>query len=284
MFKKPRKPETLPHALPDIPEGRWVKCPSCKHLLYRTQLERALWVCPFCGLHFRIPAEHYAILLLDEDSWESTDFNLLSQDPLQFPEYQTKLQRAQKHTGLKDAAKVYRGTLEGHPVILFTTDFRVLAGSMGSVVGEVFVRAARLSLHECKPFLALTASGGGARMQEGIIALMQMAKTTAAVREIHEAGIPYINILTDPTMGGVMASFASLGDILIAEPGALLGFAGPRVIQQTIRQKLPKGFQRSEFLLEHGMIDMVVPRHRLKTTLGGILSILWGDRHGRSSS
>ncbi len=282
MFKKPRKPEAPPQELPDIPEGRWIKCPSCKHLLYRTQLERALWVCPFCGLHFRIPAERYTRLLLDEGSIEATDFGLQSRDPLGFPDYPAKLERAQKRTGLRDAAMVYRGTLAGIPVILFTTDFRILAGSMGSVMGEVFVRAARLSLKERRPFLALTASGGGARMQEGILALMQMAKTTVAVRELHEAGIPYINILTDPTMGGVMASFASLGDILIAEPGALLGFAGPRVIQQTIRQKLPKGFQRAEFLLEHGMVDLVVPRHRLRSTLAGILEIVW--HHGGSSA
>lgn len=282
MFKHPRKPQELMEQ-PDIPEGRWIKCPGCKHLLYRTQLERALWVCPFCGLHFRIPAETYARILLDEDPPpEATDFGLVSVDPLGFPEYAEKLAQAQKRTGLRDAAMVYGGNLGGIPVVLFTTDFRVLAGSMGSVVGEVFVRAARKAIHERKPFLALTASGGGARMQEGILALMQMAKTTVAVRELNEAGIPYINILTDPTMGGVMASFASLGDLLIAEPGALLGFAGPRVIQQTIRQKLPRGFQRAEFLLEHGMLDLVVPRHKLKNTLKTLLELVWN--HGGSSA
>ena len=278
MFKRPRKPKELAEQ-PEIPEGRWIKCPACKHLLYRGQLERTLWMCPFCGLHFRIPAETYARILLDEEPPpEKTDFGLVSADPLGFPEYREKLARAQKRTGLRDAAMVYAGHLEGLPVVLFTTDFRVLAGSMGSVVGEVFVRAARKAIHERKPFLALTASGGGARMQEGILALMQMAKTTVAVRELDEAGIPYINILTDPTMGGVMASFASLGDILIAEPGALLGFAGPRVIQQTIRQKLPRGFQRAEFLLEHGMVDLVIPRHRLKATLKNLLELVWEGR------
>jgi len=279
IFRKPRKPHPTPQ--PDIPEGLWIKCPGCKELIYRLQLEENLWVCPQCGLHFRIPPDAYIQFLFDGGIPEDIlGMNLYAEDPLEFPQYQEKLERARKRTGQPDAALVYTGKIGGIPVVLFATDFRVLAGSMGSVVGELFVRGARLAIERKTPFLALTSSGGGARMQEGILALMQMAKTTVAVNELQDAGILYINLLTDPTMGGVMASFAALGDLLIAEPGALLGFAGPRVIQQTIRQKLPPGFQRAEFLLEHGLVDLVVPRKELKSTLELILRLLWGENHG----
>ncbi len=261
------------------PDGLWYKCDNCGEILYRAQLERNLWVCPNCGYHFRIGALKYKEIFLDNSKFEEEIApNLESLDPLDFPDYKAKIEKSQRKTGLKEAAIAGVGLIGGKKVVVFITDFGFMGGSMGSVVGEKFYRAARRAIELKIPLISITASGGGARMHEGIISLMQMVKTSLASLELDEAGIPYIVILTHPTMGGVMASFASLGDILIAEPNALLGFAGPRVIKDTIRQELPKGFQRSEFLLEHGMIDMVVPRTELKEKLVTILDILEGNK------
>jgi len=221
------------------------------------------------------------ILFDDGDFIEHFARDLESGDPLDFPGYKEKLERAKAKTGLKEAALSGLARINGKEVVFFLTDFRFLGGSMGSVYGEIFYRAAQEAIKRNIPFISLTSSGGGARMHEGIFSLMQMVKTTVAVVEMEEKGIPFISVLADPTMGGVMASFASLGDIIIAEPGALLGFAGPRVIQQTIKQDLPPGFQRSEFLLEKGFVDMVVPRKELKSVLSKLLDILGGE-NGRS--
>ena len=273
MFFRRTKP--LDGKRKELPEGLWEKCNNCGEIIYKAQLEKNLWVCPSCNYHFRIGAQEYIKILLDDGFEEEIAPQLSPLDPLNFPNYMKKLEQSEKKTGLKDAAMAGVGNLKGKKIVLFLTDFHFMGGSMGSVVGEKFVRAVEKALKLRMPFVALTASGGGARMHEGAISLMQMAKTTVSVLELEEAKIPYITVLTDPTMGGVMASFASLGDILIAEPYALLGFAGPRVIRDTIKQELPKGFQRSEFLLEHGLLDKIVPRKELKNTLSKILDILW---------
>jgi acetyl-CoA carboxylase carboxyl transferase subunit beta len=270
-----RRKKPLDGKRKELPEGLWEKCGNCGEIIYRAQLEKNLWVCPRCNFHWRIGAREYVKILLDDGFEEEIAPDLESLDPLNFPEYREKIKQSSKRTGLKDAALAGVGNLKGRRVVLFLTDFHFMGGSMGSVVGEKFVRSVKRAIELKVPFIALTASGGGARMHEGVISLMQMAKTTVSVLELEEAGIPYINILTDPTMGGVMASFASLGDILIAEPNALLGFAGPRVIRDTIKEELPKGFQRSEFLLEHGLIDRIVPRKELKNTVSKVLDILW---------
>ncbi len=258
----------------ELEEGLWLKCESCGEILYRRELEQAYWICPKCNFHFRVGHKTYIKLLLDEERLEEIDKGLVPSDPLNFPKYKEKYKENVKKTGMEEGIISGRAAIAGIPVIFSATDFAFMGGSMGSVVGEKVARAARLSLEERKPFVMLTASGGGARMQEGIFSLMQMAKTSAEVALLRKAGIPYINILTHPTMAGVMASFASLGDVIIAEPGALLGFTGSRVIEQTIGEKLPPGFQRSEFLMEHGFIDIVCPRGELRNTLAKVLSIL----------
>jgi len=279
LFKKRKKIEGEKK---DIPEGLFLKCEKCGELFYKNQLEKNLWVCPKCSFHFRVGVDFYKKILFDDgDFIEQFATDLESQDPLNFPGYKEKLERAKAKTGLKEAAISGLARINGKEVVFFLTDFRFLGGSMGSVYGEIFYRAAQEAIKRNVPFISLTSSGGGARMHEGIFSLMQMVKTTVAVVEMEEKGIPFISVLADPTMGGVMASFASLGDIIIAEPGALLGFAGPRVIQQTIKQDLPPGFQRSEFLLEKGFVDMVVPRKELKSVLSKLLNILGGE-NGRS--
>jgi len=279
LFKKRKKIEGEKK---DIPEGLFLKCEKCGELFYKNQLEKNLWVCPKCSFHFRVGVDFYKKILFDDgDFIEQFATDLESQDPLNFPGYKEKLERAKAKTGLKEAAISGLARINGKEVVFFLTDFRFLGGSMGSVYGEIFYRAAQEAIKRNIPFISLTSSGGGARMHEGIFSLMQMVKTTVAVVEMEEKGIPFISVLADPTMGGVMASFASLGDIIIAEPGALLGFAGPRVIQQTIKQDLPPGFQRSEFLLEKGFVDMVVPRKELKSVLSKLLNILGGE-NGRS--
>ena len=279
MLFRSRKPEDLKPR--EIPSGKWLKCKKCGELLYLPKLEENLHVCPHCGYHFRIGIPDYLRILTDTGDFDrEIAADLESKDPLNFPQYPEKVLKSQKKTGLREAARVGEATVGGYKTVLFLTDFRFLGGSMGSVVGEKFVRGVRHALEHHLPFVSLTASGGGARMHEGILSLMQMAKTVVGVVELQEARLPYITILADPTMGGVMASFASLGDIILAEPGALLGFAGPRVIRDTIKQQLPPGFQTSEFLLEHGMIDRVVPRHELKETLIRLFNLL-GVRHGR---
>ncbi len=280
MLFRSRKPKELKPR--EIPSGKWLKCKKCGELLYQPKLAENLYVCPHCGYHFRIGIPEYLTILTDSGDFDrEIAADLASVDPLEFPQYPEKIQKSQAKTGLQEAARVGEATIGGYKTVLFLTDFRFLGGSMGSVVGEKFVRGVRHALEHRLPFVSLTASGGGARMHEGILSLMQMAKTVVGVVELQEARLPYITVLADPTMGGVMASFASLGDIILAEPGALLGFAGPRVIRDTIKQQLPPGFQTSEFLLEHGMIDRVVPRHELKETLVRIFNLL-GVRHGGS--
>lgn len=268
--KKPSKPESKP----DIPNGLWLKCESCGEILYRKELENNLWICPSCNFHFRISPQKYLSLLLDDAKLEEFNKDMESCDPLDFPKYKEKLKESQKKTGLKEGVLTGYASIGNIKIVFGITDFGFMGGSMGSVVGEKIARLFRKAIEEKLPCVVLTSSGGGARMQEGILSLMQLVKTSAEVGIIHKNGIPYINILTHPTMAGVMASFASLGDILIAEPGALLGFTGPRVIEQTIGEKLPEGFQRAEFMLKHGLVDIVVSRKELRNTLITILRIL----------
>ncbi len=255
----------------DIPDGVWLKCPSCGEILYRKEWEKNLYVCSKCDYHFRIKSDEYIKILLDEDSFEEMDKDMDSVDPLKFKGYQDKLKKSKQKTGLKDALRYGKGAINGIPVSFSIMDFGFIGGSMGSVVGEKFVRSVKLAIENNVPLISVTASGG-ARMYEGILSLMQMAKTSAALVKLREKRLPYIVIWMDPTTAGVMASFASLGDILIAEPGALLGFAGPRVIKQTIGQDLPEGFQSSQFMLEHGMVDMVVHRKDIKETVSKLLT------------
>lgn len=258
----------------DLKDGLWLKCDSCGEILYRRELDQSHWICPKCNFHFRVGHKTYIKLLLDDAKLDEVDNGLVPTDPLHFPKYKEKYRASKKKTGMEEGIISGRAKIHGIDVIFSATDFAFMGGSMGSVVGEKVARAARLALKERKPFVMLTASGGGARMQEGILSLMQMVKTSAEIALLKQAGIPYINILTHPTMAGVMASFASLGDVIIAEPGALLGFTGPRVIEQTIGEKLPPGFQRSEFLLEKGFVDIVCSRRDLRDTLGRVLSLL----------
>ena len=261
-----------------VPEGLWIKCDGCSAVLYRSELERNLDVCPKCSHHMRIGARRRLQIFLDDDSGKEIAATLEPVDVLKFRDskkYRDRLNIAQKATGEKDALVVMQGTLQGLPVVAAAFEFRFMGGSMGAVVGERFVRAAEHCLKEQCPLVCFSASGG-ARMQEALFSLLQMAKTSAALGRLSEAGIPYISVLTDPTMGGVSASFAMLGDINIAEPKALIGFAGPRVIEQTVRETLPEGFQRSEFLLEHGAIDMIVDRREMSERVAGLLSILMG--------
>lgn len=266
-----------------VPEGLWVKCNSCKEIIYRKEVDRNLKVCPKCNYHFRISAKERIPLFVDEGSFIEMDRELASQDPLGFnPEgknqiaYKDRLKKVRESTNINEAAISGSATINGQPVIIIVLDFAFFGGSMGSVVGEKFVRAVEKANEERLPFLSVSSSGG-ARMQEGIISLMQMAKTSSAIAKYKKIGMPYISILADPTFGGVSASFAMLGDIIIAEPKSLIGFAGKRVIEQTIKQQLPDNFQTAEFLFEHGMIDMIVPRKDLKKTIGTILSLTAGD-------
>ena len=260
----------------DIKKDLWEKCDGCGRVIYKKILIENLRVCPRCEHHFRLTARERINFTLDENSFQESNENISSVDPLDFKSkqsYREKLKEARERTGLSDAVVTGEGKISGHPIILAVSDSRFIMGSMGSVVGEKITRAAESALEKRIPLLSISAGGGGARMQEGMLSLMQMAKTSAAVGKLKKAGVLYISLLTDPTMAGVAASYASLGDIIIAEPKALIGFTGPRVIEQTIRQKLPKGFQRSEFLFKRGMIDLVLPRKELKPTLVRILSL-----------
>jgi acetyl-CoA carboxylase carboxyl transferase subunit beta len=257
-----------------VPQGVWIKCPKCDAQLYRTELERNLNVCPKCDHHLRIGARIRLAYFLDADSQQEIAANLEPLDPLRFRDskrYRDRLSQAQKKTGEKDALVAARGTLFGNPVVVCAFEFAFMGGSMGSVVGERFRRAAQRAAEERIPLISFAASGG-ARMQEALFSLLQMAKTSAALSMLGKLRVPYISVLTDPTTGGVSASLAMLGDINIAEPKALIGFAGPRVIEQTVRQKLPEGFQRSEFLLDHGAIDMIVDRRRLREEIADLLA------------
>ena len=257
-------------------EGLWVKCEACRQIIWKKDLEDNLNVCPKCGKHFRIDARTRLALLLDNGEYETFSDNLKSTDPLKFVDlkaYSDRLDKAQEETELNDAVINARGKLNGRDVIVSAMEYNFIGGSMGAVVGEMITRAIEESLKTQRPLIIISASGG-ARMMEGALSLMQLAKISAALARLDEAKIPYISVLTDPTTGGVTASFAMLGDLNIGEPGALIGFAGPRVIEQTIRQKLPPGFQRSEFLLEHGMLDAVVPRKEMKAYIARALEFM----------
>lgn len=259
-----------------VPEGLWRKCPSCDAVLYRPELEKNLDVCPKCTHHLRINARRRLDIFLDSDERTEIAGELEPVDRLKFRDskkYKDRLTAAQKDTGEKDALVVMQGKLKGSPIVASAFEFSFMGGSMGSVVGARFVRGAEIALRERIPYVCFSASGG-ARMQEALFSLMQMAKTSAALAKMKEEGIPFISVMTDPVYGGVSASLAMLGDLNVAEPNALIGFAGPRVIEQTVREKLPPGFQRSEFLLSHGALDMIVPRGELRDRLASILSIL----------
>ncbi len=276
MFKGFFKKHVRKEHESQLPSGLWLKCDKCKSLLFRGELENNLMVCPKCGYHFPIPARDRLYALFDEGVFDELDKDIASRDILNFIDikpYTKRLEEAKAKTGLSEAAINARGKLGGIDVVVTCLDFRFMGGSMGAAVGEKIVKNIKRAANENLPFISISASGG-ARMQEGTISLMQMARTSAALTLLEEKRLPFISVLTHPTMGGVSASFAFLGDVIIAEPGALIGFAGPRVIKQTIRQKLPKGFQTSEFLLEHGLIDMVVERHKLKETISRILNLL----------
>jgi len=257
-------------------EGLWVKCDNCRQIIWKKDLEDNLNVCPKCDKHFRIDARSRLGLLFDDNQFETFDGNLVSTDPLKFVDlkaYSSRLKQARTDTGLTDAVINAQGKLSGRPVVISAMEYAFIGGSMGAVVGEVITRAIEKSADTKHPLVIISASGG-ARMMEGVISLMQLAKISAALAHLDELKVPYISVLTDPTTGGVTASFAMLGDLNIAEPGALIGFAGPRVIEQTIRQKLPQGFQRSEFLLEHGMLDAVVQRRDLKPYISRALEFM----------
>ncbi len=272
-FKKERPESTTPEAQAKkvkIPEGLWVKCDNCKEIIYRKEVDKNFKVCPKCDYHFRITASERLPYLVDEGSFLEVEDGLSPRDFLGFKDYKDKLKTSRKKTGLKDALISGEAKIGGRSISLVIMDFNFMGGSMGSVVGEKIARAVERAIEKKVPFVSVACSGG-ARMQEGILSLMQMAKTSAAVARLGDAGLPFISVLTDPTFGGVTASFAMLGDIIVAEPKCLIGFAGPRVIEQTIKQQLPAGFQRAEFLLEHGMIDMIVSRKEMRATLGRIL-------------
>ena len=259
-----------------VPEGLWTKCPACDAVLYRAEVERALFVCPKCGHHMRINARARLKMFLDPGTGREIGQSLQPEDPLRFRDskrYRDRLTQAQKTTGEQDAMVAMTGQLLGLRLAACAFDFQFMGGSMGSVVGERFRRAADAACEQRMPLVCFSASGG-ARMQEGLYSLLQMSKTAAALRRLGDAGMPYVSVMTDPTTGGVSASLAMLGDINIAEPKALIGFAGPRVIQQTVGETLPEGFQRSEFLIRHGALDMIVDRREMRSTIGGLLSML----------
>ena len=277
-FKKTRRPIKGDTAR-SVPEGLWTKCPGCRQVIYNKDLAANLQVCPKCAHHFRLSAFDRLKSLFDGGEWTEHDADLRSNDPLTFVDtkaYRDRLAATQKATGLLDALIAANGTLDGIPVEIAAMEYAFIGGSMGVVMGEKLARAAERALAARSPFIIVSCSGG-ARMMEGALSLMQMAKVSAALSRLDKAGLPFISLLTDPTTGGVTASFAMLGDVIIAEPKALIGFAGPRVIEQTIRQKLPEGFQRSEFLMERGMLDLVVDRRELKATLAQVLRFMGAE-------
>jgi acetyl-CoA carboxylase carboxyl transferase subunit beta len=268
-----------------VPEGLWAKCPSCNAILYNSELEKNGSVCPKCDHHMRISARARLNLFLDEDGREEVGKHVKPLDPLKFKDskkYKDRILQAQKLTKENDALVVMKGQLNGQDIVAAAFDFNFMGGSMGSVVGEKFVRGVNKSIELGVPFIVFTASGG-ARMQESLFSLFQMTKTSAALTKLSQRGLPYISFMTDPTMGGVSASLAMLGDINVAEPNALIGFAGPRVIEQTVREKLPEGFQRSEFLQEHGAIDMIIHRRDIREKIASILAILMSHQYSRET-
>lgn len=275
-FKKERKPRTTSERVKlEIPADAWEKCEECGHIDIKERFVRALNVCPNCGAHRRISAQEYIDLLVDEGSWHELDEKLRSADPLLFENYRERMQAAVKKAGPLEAIRTGIARLDGLPINLGVMDFAFMGGSMGSVVGEKVARLARRSIDRRAPLIIVAASGG-ARMQEGVLSLMQMAKTSVVIAELASHGVPFVSILTNPTTGGVSASYAMQGDVILAEPGAVVGFAGPRVIKQTIGQDLPQGFQTAEFLLEHGMLDAVVPRSELRETTAQLLRHMAG--------
>lgn len=275
-FRKPPRYTAInkPVKKTDIPDGLWMRCEMCDEMIFKKEWEDNLKVCPKCGCYSLMGARERLSSLIDEGTFIETDASISSIDPLQFQGYAESLAKSRKRTGEKEAIIAGNAQISGHPCEIGVFDFNFMAGSMGSAVGEKVTRTLERGRDKSQPVVIISAGGGGARMHEGILSLMQMAKTSAAVARLRDNGIPFISVITHPTMGGVAASFASLGDIIIAEPGALIGFAGPRVIEQTIGQRLPDDFQTSEFLLKHGMIDMIVPRHDLRSTLGNLLGHL----------
>lgn len=274
-FKKERKPRASERVKLEIPADAWDKCDECGHIDIKERFARALHVCPNCGAHRRISAQEYIDILIDEGSWHELDTSLKSADPLEFENYRERMQAAIKKAGSREAMRTGYARLDGMPINLGVMDFAFMGGSMGSVVGEKLARLARRSIDRDTPLVVVSASGG-ARMQEGVLSLMQMAKTSVVIAELAEEGTPFVSILTNPTTGGVSASYAMQGDVILAEPGAVVGFAGPRVIKQTIGQDLPEGFQTAEFLLDHGMIDAVVPRSELRETTAQLLRHMAG--------
>jgi acetyl-CoA carboxylase carboxyl transferase subunit beta len=276
-FKKEKTPKQPPvERRLQVPEGLWVKCDNCREIVYKKEVLRSANVCPKCNYHFRISARERLEQLLDDGRYEEFGAEIAPEDPLHFMDskaYQDRLQEYQERTGLKDAAITCTGTVGGYPVVVAVLEYGFMGGSMGSVVGEKVTRAIELALDKRWPLITISCSGG-ARMQEGALSLMQMAKISAALARLDEEGVPFVSVITDPTTGGVTASFAMLGDLNIAEPKALIGFAGPRVIEQTIRQKLPEGFQRSEFLLEHGMLDFIVERSQIRERIVSCLRFM----------
>ncbi|KAF0144679.1 MAG: acetyl-CoA carboxylase carboxyl transferase subunit beta [Nitrospirae bacterium] len=273
-FKKTKEPKIQKKV--KIPEGLWVKCENCKEIVYKKEIDKNLRVCPKCNYHFRISARERIKLLADDGTFIEFNADITSGDPLSFKDtmpYPERIKESQKRSGLNEAVISGEALVNGHPVVLAIMDFSFMGGSMGSVVGEKIAMAAEAALEKEVPLICV-ASSGGARMQEGIFSLMQMAKVSAAIGRLKDNGVPYISVVADPTFGGVAASFATLGDVIIAEPRSLVGFAGPRVIEQTMKQQLPDNFQRAEFLLEHGLIDMVVNREDMKATITKLIEFL----------
>jgi len=278
-----RKPNVSASQRREMPAGLWAKCPRCRNLIYQKELERNLQVCPKCGYHHRLPAEERIAVTVDEGSFSEFDAGLTSVDPLGFSGYAEKLEEARRRTGRAEAAITGSGTIDGFRAVLAVLDFFFMGGSMGSVVGEKVARAAERAREGRLPLITFSASGG-ARMQEGALSLMQLAKTSAAVTRLRGDGLPFISVMSDPTTGGVTASFAFLGDVIFAEPGALIGFAGRRVIEQTIGRRLPEAFQTAEFCLEHGLIDAIVARDQLRSQLSRVLRFFGAPRQPAAPS
>ncbi|TAK60362.1 MAG: acetyl-CoA carboxylase carboxyltransferase subunit beta [Bacteroidetes bacterium] len=280
-FRRSKKSfETPEYPRKEVPDGLWTKCEGCGEIIHRKQLEQQSFVCVKCNYHFRIGSKEYIQILLDEGSFKEMDKKMRSTDPLEFADskkYKDRIKEAMRKTDLNDAIRTGSGTMNGMGVVVGIMDFSFIGGSMGSVVGEKAARAIDKARKEKKPMI-IVSSSGGARMMEAALSLMQLAKTSAKLAQLHDAGVPYISVMADPTTGGVTASYAMLGDINVAEPGALIGFAGPRVIKQATGKDLPEGFQRSEFQLEHGFVDLVVHRKEMKETLSKLLKMMWSEK------